>query len=77
MAKLTPQACKAARALLDWGVRDLAKAAKIGVVSVVRCEAGATLRTETIEKIVAAFEANDVEITNGKGTGARLLKGNR
>lgn len=74
MAKLTPQACKAARALLDWGVRDLAAEAGVGVMSVSRYEAGEALRDATVEKIVAAFEAHGVEITNGRGTGARLLR---
>jgi predicted transcriptional regulator len=75
MAKLTVQACRAGRALLGWGVRDLAREADLGVASVARFEAGEPVRAETVEKIVAAFEAHGVEITNGKGTGARLLRG--
>lgn len=74
MAKLTPEACRAARALLRWGVRDLAAAAGVGVVTVARYEGGEEIREATAEKLKAAFEANGVEITNGKGTGARLLK---
>ncbi|WP_349257209.1 helix-turn-helix transcriptional regulator [Vitreimonas sp.] len=75
MAKLTPQACKAARALLGWGVRDLAREADVGVATVARYEAGDQMRPDTIEKLKAAFEAAGVEITNGRGTGARLLHG--
>lgn len=77
MAKLTIQACRAGRALLKWGVRDLAREAGLGVASVARFEAGEPIREETAEKIVAAFEAYGVEITNGKGTGARLRKDRR
>lgn len=73
MAKLTPDACRAARALLRWGVRDLAEHANVGVASVARYEAGDPLRQDTIDKLQEAFEANGVEITNGRGTGARLL----
>jgi transcriptional regulator with XRE-family HTH domain len=73
MAKLTPPACKAARALLGWGVRDLAREAKVGVASVARYEAGESLRDDTTNKLKAAFEANGVEITNDTGTGAKLL----
>lgn len=74
MAKLTPQACRAARALLGWGVRDLAKEAGVGVASVARYEAGDLMREDTVEKIKTALEDNGVEITNGKGTGARLIR---
>ncbi|MGQ0531057.1 MAG: helix-turn-helix domain-containing protein [Caulobacteraceae bacterium] len=74
MAELTPEACRAGRALLSWGVRDLAAEAGVGVATVARYEAGAALRPETIDKLHEAFEANGVEITNGKGTGARLLR---
>lgn len=74
MAKLTPPACKAARALLGWGVRDLAREAKVGVVSVFRYENGEQVRDDTIAKLKLAFEAHGVEITNGKGTGAKLKR---
>ena len=73
-AKLTVEACRAARGLLDWGVRDLAAEAGVGVMSVFRFEAGEVVRQETIDKLQAAFEANGVEITNGRGTGARLRR---
>lgn len=77
MAKLTVEACRAGRALLKWGVRDLARHAELGVTSIARFEAGEPTRDETTAKIVAAFEAHGVEITNGDGTGARLLKARR
>lgn len=74
MAKLTIEACRAARALLGWGVRDLAAQAGVGVMSVSRYEAGEQVRQDTIDKLQEAFEAHGVEITNGKGTGARLKR---
>jgi hypothetical protein len=42
-------------------------------MSVSRFEAGEPVRAETISKLVQAFEAAGVEITNGTGTGAKLL----
>jgi transcriptional regulator with XRE-family HTH domain len=74
MAKLTIEACRAGRALLGWGVRDLAAEAGVGVMSVSRFEAGEPVRQETIDKLMEAFDAAGVEITNGRGTGARLRK---
>jgi hypothetical protein len=77
MAKLTPEACKAGRALLGWGVRDLAHKAGVGVATIARIEARATVREETLDAVTAAFEAHGVEITNGDGTGARRLNAPR
>jgi DNA-binding LacI/PurR family transcriptional regulator len=37
-------------------------------------EGGSEVRPETEAKIVAAFDAHGVEITNGDGTGARLRR---
>ncbi len=73
MAKLTPEACRAGRALLKWGVRDLAREAGLGMVTVVQFEGGREPRESTVTAITAAFERNGVEITNGTGTGAKLL----
>lgn len=74
MAKLTPEACRAARALLGWGVRDLAREAGVGFQTVARFETGrADMRQTTAAKILARLELEGVEITNGDGTGARLL----
>ncbi|MBX9746452.1 MAG: hypothetical protein K2X34_06095 [Hyphomonadaceae bacterium] len=51
----------------------MASAAGVGVMSVARYESGETVRQETIDKLQAAFKAHGVEITNGTGTGAKLL----
>jgi len=71
--------CKMARAALDWGVRDLAKAAKVSTDTVVRLERGETLRERTIEAIRGAFEKGGVTFIdeNGGGAGVRLAKKRR
>lgn len=73
MAILTPAACRAGRGLLKWGVRDLAKAAGMSPNTVVLYERGEAASAATVDRIVEAFNAAGVEITNGDGTGARLL----
>lgn len=74
MAELTPEANRAARAILKWSVRDLAEHAGIAFSTVHRFESTGSATAATMDKIKAAFAAHDVEITNGDGTGARLLK---
>jgi transcriptional regulator with XRE-family HTH domain len=73
-AKLTGPACRAARALLAWTVPDLIRAAGVSPNTVNKVETGGAVRPETEAKLIAAFAAHGVEITNGNGTGARLLK---
>jgi transcriptional regulator with XRE-family HTH domain len=73
MAELTPEANRAARAILKWSVRDLAEKAGIAFSTVHRFESTGSATKSTKEKIKAAFAAHDVEITNGNYTGARLL----
>ena len=74
MANLTPEACRAARALLKWSMRDLASNAGIALSTAHLFEKGDAVREDSKVKIVAAFTAHQVEITNGDGTGARLLR---
>lgn len=73
MARLTGPACRAGRALLGWTMRDLAREAGVALATVNGIEAGSDYRASTGDKIIAAFAARGVEITNGNGTGARLL----
>ncbi len=73
-AKLTPEACRAARGLLGWTIRDLMKQAGVSPNTVINLERGGTVRPETEAKLVEAFAAFGVEITNGEGTGVRLRK---
>ncbi|APO67265.1 hypothetical protein IE4872_CH01623 [Rhizobium gallicum] len=72
MADLTPEANRAARAILKWSVRELADAAGIAFTTVHRFESTGTATETTKEKIKAAYAAHNVEITNGEYTGARL-----
>lgn len=73
MAKLTGPACRAARALLGWSMRDLRDASGVALATITAIEAGQDHRTSTADRIVQAFADHRVEITNGNGTGARLL----
>lgn len=74
MPNLTPEANRAARAILKWSVRDLASAAGVAFTTVHRFESTGIATDTTKDKIVAAFALHRVEITNGDGTGARLLR---
>lgn len=75
MAKLTPEACRAARALLRWTMRDLSREANVALTTVHQFENGlrASIRRVTEEKLTGAFAREGVEIINKSGTGARLL----
>ena len=72
MAELTPQACRAARALLDWRLADLSEASGLSIETLTQFENGRAMRSSNREKIAAVFLAHGVEITNGDHTGARL-----
>lgn len=61
-----------ARAGLGWGIRELARAAKVSVDTVVRFERGEELRERTIEALQRAFETAGLEFTNGDRPGLRL-----
>lgn len=73
MANLTPEANRAARAILKWSVRELAAEAGVAFTTVHRFETTGIATDTTKAKLVAAYAARSVEITNGDGTGARLL----
>ncbi len=76
MTILTPESCRAARAILKWSIRDLATNAGIAKSTINLLENGNPIRPSTSEKIIAAFAEHNVEITNGDGTGARLILNN-
>ncbi|MBA4800875.1 MULTISPECIES: helix-turn-helix transcriptional regulator [Euryhalocaulis] len=79
MTKLTPEACRAARALLRWTMRDLSREANVALTTVHQFENGlrASIRRVTEEKMTNAFASKGVEIVNKNGTGARLLQKER
>ena len=59
---LTPEACRAGRALLKWSMRDLADKSGVSWTTINRLEAGAAPRLATAAKITAAFAAEGVEL---------------
>lgn len=73
MAKLTPEACRAGRAILKWSIRELANEAGIAFSTVHLFEKNGTARDATQQAIEKAFKQNNVEIINGQGTGAKLI----
>ena len=75
---LTPEAQRAGRGLLNWGVRELAAKAGVAWTTVSQFENGRPLRATTAEKILAAFEAEGVELTgDADRTGAVLVYARR
>ena len=79
---ITSEQLRAARALLRWEQRDLAKASGVSLPSVKRLETqpGALAAQErTIVGFVKALEAAGVEFIaeNGGGPGVRLRKARR
>lgn len=72
MTKLTPESCRAARAILKWSIRDLASVAGLAFSTIYLFERNGRANAGTVSKIVETFAEHNVEITNGSGTGARL-----
>ncbi len=72
---VTAEQCRAARGLLGWNQQELARQARVGIVTVHQLEAGLSQpRRATLEVIRRAFEAAGVEFIaeNGGGPGVRL-----
>lgn len=76
---ITPEACRAGRALLGWAMRDLAERAGVSLGAVNRLEGGETAsRGATAARIVAAFNAEGVElVADEERTGALLVLARR
>lgn len=72
MTALTPEACRAARALLRWSVRDLGERVGVRGESISAFETGRPMREGNKAKIVLALDAAGVEILNGDSPGARM-----
>jgi transcriptional regulator with XRE-family HTH domain len=73
----TPAQCRAARGLVGWSQQELARQARVGIVTVHQLEAGLSEpRHATLDVIRRAFEAAGVEFIdeNGGGPGVRLRK---
>ena len=75
---LTAEAQRAARGLLNWGVRDLAAAAGVAWTTVSQFENGRPMRTSTAAKILEAFAAEGVDLVSDDSmTGAVLVYARR
>ena len=77
---ITPAQCRAARGLISWSQQDLAREARVGIVTVHQLEAGVSQpRRATLDVIRRAFESAGVEFIdeNGGGPGVRLRKRQR
>ena len=74
---LTPGQCRAARGMLGWNQQELARRARVGIVTVHQLEAGLSQpRRATLDVIRHAFETAGIEFIdeNGGGPGVRLRK---
>jgi transcriptional regulator with XRE-family HTH domain len=74
MIILLPVQCRMARAALGLGVRELAAAAKVSIVTVARFVRGDELKERTIDALRRALEAAGVEFTNSDQPGVRLTR---
>lgn len=71
---LTPEACRAARALLRWSMRDLAAAAGVSLETVLRIEqGGGSYKPETLAKIYDAFAARGVDLVVQRSRSGAIL----
>lgn len=69
---ISPTQSKMARAALDWGLRDLANHARVGITTVFRFENGqATPIPATLAAIQRAFEEAGIEFTPDGGVRPR------
>jgi predicted transcriptional regulator len=74
---ITSEQVRAARALLRWEQKDLAKASKVSLPSIKRLEGiqgPLAAQERTIDAIIAAFWKANVEFTNGDEPGVKLRK---
>lgn len=71
---VTPEACRAGRAILKWSMRELGERAGVAWTTINRLEAGAGAREATAGKILAAFASEGVELVAEEDrTGAVLV----
>jgi transcriptional regulator with XRE-family HTH domain len=72
---MTPPQCRAARGLLNWNQDDLARAARVSVVTVRNFENDRSVpQRATLDVIQRALESAGVEFTNGGKPGVRLVR---
>lgn len=73
---VSPEQCRAARALLNWTQAELAERVSISAVSIRAFEKGGEMRDSNLKLIRMTFEAAGVTFIpeNGGGAGVRLSK---
>jgi predicted transcriptional regulator len=72
---ITSELIRAARALLRWEQRDLAKASGVPLPTIKRLEVlpgVLAAHSSTVTALRRAFESAGIEFTNGSGPGVRL-----
>ena len=73
--QISPPQCRAARALLNWSQDDLVRRSNITKKTVADFERGATQpRSETLMRVLAAFEAAGIEFLCGNRPGVQLKR---
>lgn len=75
--KFSPNLCRAGRALLEWSAADLAQAAKVGIATVKRFEAGDAVRQPTRDMLQNAMEAAGLQFLAAGERSARGGEGVR
>jgi hypothetical protein len=65
--EISPQLCRAARALIGWGADDLARAAGLADATVRRFEAGALVRKRSVAAMQEALESAGLEFIPAGG----------
>lgn len=72
---MSPEQCRAARALLNWSQSRLSEEAKVARATLAEFESGKRVPyARTMDGMRTALEAAGVEFTNGDGPGVRLRK---
>jgi transcriptional regulator with XRE-family HTH domain len=71
MSRFSGVQCKMARAALGWGVRDLARLAKVSTDTISRLERGEALKERTGEALQRVLEAAGVEFLPENGVRLR------
>jgi transcriptional regulator with XRE-family HTH domain len=72
---LTPEQCRAARALLNWSQDELAAVSQVAKATIALFELGKRQPYgRTLDALCAALGAAGVEFTNGDEPGVKLKK---
>lgn len=67
MEQITDTQCRAARGMLNWSTRDLAKVSHVGATTIARFEKGKPANPSTLALLKQAFEAAGVRFTEDGG----------